>query len=625
MNNSVKGIIFDWAGTTVDFGCFAPLNVFVEIFKRKGISITVEEARKPMGMLKKDHIRAILSMPRISKLWQEEKGREFATIDVDDLYADFEPSLMEILHQYTGVIDGVLPVMDELRKRNIKIGSTTGYTKEMMKIVKQGAAKRGYSPDCIVTADDTGYGRPHPYMIFKNMQLLGIYPPKSAVKVGDTISDIKEGVNAGVWSVGIIVGSSEMGLTENEYDSMSSEEKKDICSRVRNKFMSAGADCVINEISELPALIDKINDLQNDKLLLTPGPLTTTKSVKNVMFADWCTWDDDYNSIIRDIRQKLVKLATDDTEDYTAVLMQGSGTFSVESVIGTVIPKDGKLLVLTNGAYGNRIGQIADILQIDSIILDSGEKDPINVLELNARLKNDPDITHVAVVHCETTTGILNDIETIGRVVKQYDKTFIVDAMSSFGGIPMDISELQIDYLISSSNKCIQGVPGFGFVIANKSDLSRCKDQARSLSLDLYDQWVNMEDGKGKWRYTSPTHVVKAFQQALIELEEEGGVEARHNRFKNNQQRLVQDMKAMGFLPLLKEDLQSPIITSFYYPEDSEFEFTHFYDYLKEQGYVIYPGKISEAETFRIGNIGHVYESDMNDLVDVVGQYQSNR
>ena len=622
MSNLIRGVIFDWAGTTIDFGCFAPLNVFVEIFKKKGIDITVDEAREPMGMSKKDHVRAILSIPRVSKLWEQKKGRSYLEIDVDDLYEDFEPLLMETLHRYTDIIEGVIPVCEELRKRNIKIGSTTGYTKEMMKVIVSCSAKKGYKPDCIVTAEDVaGEGRPSPSMIFKNMQKLEIYPPKSIVKAGDTISDIKEGINAGVWSVGVIKGSSEMGLKKQEFESLTPREREESMKKVRKAFMDAGADFVINDMSEMPNLIDKINSQINDYVLLTPGPLSTTKSVKNAMLSDWCTWDDDYNSIIREIRENLVDMATDDTDDYTAVLMQGSGTFSVESVIGTVIPEDGKLLVLTNGAYGNRIVEIANKLKIEKAVLDSGEKSPISIAALDNCLKNDPDITHVAVVHCETTTGILNDIEEIGQIVKQYGKKYIVDGMSSFGGIPMDVSRLQIDYLISSSNKCIQGVPGFGFVITKKSDLINCEGQSRSLSLDLFDQWTGMEKGKGKWRYTSPTHVVKAFQQALWELNEEGGIESRHERFKQNQKYLVEEMKSLGFKPLLEEHLHSPIITSFYYPKGSNFSFNLFYNYLKEKGYVIYPGKVSKAETFRIGNIGNVDKKHLKGLVGTVEKF----
>lgn len=359
-----------------------------------------------------------------------------------------------------------------------------------------------------------------------------------------------------------------------------------------------------------------INQLpDNPYLLLTPGPLSTSKKVKAAMLRDWCTWDQDYNQLVQSIRGCLVTMASNKPDDYTAVLMQGSGTFCVESVIGSVIPRDGKLLILTNGAYGKRMAQMAEVLGIYSIVLDSGETKPVNVKQMEEVLKVDTSITHVAVVHVETTTGMMNPIADVARVAKQYGKTVIVDAMSSFGGIPIDVSELGIDYLISSANKCIQGVPGFGFIIARKESLYTCKGLGRSLSLDLYDQWETMEQGNGKWRYTSPTHTVRAFDQALQELEEEGGVASRFARFTSNQQTLVAGMQRMGLQTLLPAELQSPIITSFLYPDSPVFSFDEFYTRIKQEGFVIYPGKITTVATFRIGNIGDVHLPDIDRLL----------
>ncbi|GLX69464.1 2-aminoethylphosphonate--pyruvate transaminase [Paenibacillus glycanilyticus] len=353
-------------------------------------------------------------------------------------------------------------------------------------------------------------------------------------------------------------------------------------------------------------------------LLLTPGPLTTSTTVKEAMLRDWCTWDKDYNGLVQSIRTRLVHLATSSPEPYTAVLMQGSGTFSVESVIGTVVPRDGKLLVLTNGAYGNRIAQMAAVYGITTSVLDFGETDCVTAGAVEERLQEEPDITHVAMVHCETTTGMLNPLADVSKVVKRYNKICIVDAMSSFGGIPIDVSELGIDFLISSANKCIQGVPGFGFVIARTEALLACEGQARSLSLDLYDQWQVMEKGGGKWRFTSPTHVVRAFDQALVELEVEGGIQARYERYKANQHLLAEGMEQLGFCALLPKELHSPIITSFYYPLSESFTFEALYEKLKAAGFVIYPGKISTADTFRIGNIGEIYKADIVKLLQVI-------
>lgn len=355
----------------------------------------------------------------------------------------------------------------------------------------------------------------------------------------------------------------------------------------------------------------------NPYILLTPGPLSSSKGVRNALLRDWCTWDDDYNKdIVQNIRRRLLSLSSDTPDDYTAVLMQGSGSFSVEACLGTAIPCDGKLLIITNGAYGKRMVKMAQALHLEHIELAYSETQLPCAGDISEVLSKNSDITHVAIVHCETTTGILNPIEEISTTIKSMGKIFIVDAMSSFGGIPIDIAKLKIDYLISSSNKCIQGVPGFGFVIAKKSELEKCKGNAHSLCLDLYDQWVEMEPS-GKWRYTSPTHVVRAFYQALNELEEEGGVSARNSRYKENHRILVEGMRKLGFETLLDDNIQSPIITSFLYP-NKDFNFKNFYLKAKEQGFVLYPGKISEADTFRIGNIGEVYPDDMYRLIEVI-------
>jgi len=351
----------------------------------------------------------------------------------------------------------------------------------------------------------------------------------------------------------------------------------------------------------------------NPYLLLTPGPLSTTASVKAVMLRDWCTWDRDYNEgVVQDIRRRLVALGGNDA--FTAVLMQGSGTFSVEAAIGSMMPREGgKLLVLVNGAYGARIATIARYLGIALEVHDSGEVAPPDLTRLERTLAGDRSITHVACVHCETTTGMLNPIERIGPVVKAAGCTFLVDAMSSFGGMEMDLDACGIDVLVSSANKCIQGVPGFGFILVRRDLLEGWRGQARSLSLDVYDQWQTMETQGGKWRYTSPTHVVRAFAQALRELDAEGGIPARYQRYAGNQQLLVEGMQALGYEPLLPRSLQSPFITSFRNPPG--FVFAPFYEKLKAQGYVIYPGKVSTADCFRIGTIGDVHAQDIRGLL----------
>lgn len=353
-------------------------------------------------------------------------------------------------------------------------------------------------------------------------------------------------------------------------------------------------------------------------ILLTPGPLTTSQTVKEAMLTDWCTWDEDYNlHIVEEIRKSLVSLATQHTGDYTSILLQGSGTYCVEAVIGSVIKPGDKLLILSNGAYGDRMGNIAEYHGISYDMLAFDETEQVSVSYVDDYLSHNAEITHVAVVHCETTTGVLNPLKEIAHLVKMYGKKLIVDAMSSFGGVPLDVHELGIDFLISSANKCIQGVPGFGFIIARRSELLHCKGVSKSLSLNIYDQWEAMEKGHGKWRFTSPTHVVRAFKQAMDELAEEGDVEARHNRYCENHRVLVDGMRSLGFQTLLPDEIQSPVITSFLYPH-ADFNFKTFYTQLKERGFVIYPGKISQADTFRIGNIGDVHPEDFRQLIEII-------
>jgi len=355
--------------------------------------------------------------------------------------------------------------------------------------------------------------------------------------------------------------------------------------------------------------------MKNDYLLLTPGPLSTSESVRQAMLNDWCTWDDQYNKeIVQVIRAKLVKLATQHM-GYSSVLIQGSGTASVEATIGSALGKQDRLLVIDNGAYGARIVEIANYLHIDCVTIKQGETEQADIEQLEAVLLADSSITHVAMVHCETTTGMLNPIEQCCKIAKAYNKVVIVDAMSSFGGIEMDIGDLDIDFMISSANKCIQGVPGFGFVIAKQQQLQQCQGQARSLSLDLYAQWACMQENHGKWRFTSPTHTVRAFYQALLELEAEGGIKQRQLRYTTNQITLVKGMRALGFATLLPDYQHSPIITSFQSPSDNQYQFKNFYERLKAEGFVIYPGKVSNADCFRIGNIGDVYPEDITRLI----------
>lgn len=354
--------------------------------------------------------------------------------------------------------------------------------------------------------------------------------------------------------------------------------------------------------------------------LLTPGPLTTTDTVKKEMLFDHCTWDEDYKRVTQEIRRELLRLAHVTEEEYTVVLMQGSGTFGVESVLTSVVGSNDRLLIAANGAYGQRMGEIAALSGLSyEVYRENYDRQP-RAETIETMIERDPQITHVAMVHLETTSGILNDIQAVGRKVKELGKVFIVDAMSSFGGMDIPVKEWGIDFLISSANKCIQGVPGFSFIIAKRKLLEASKGKARSLSLDLYGQWKVMETD-GKWRFTSPTHTVLAFAQALKELEEEGGVPRRQKRYSDNHSLLVQRMGELGIRPYIDDAHQGAVITTFYYPEDCNFDFQRMYSYIKERGYAIYPGKVTEAETFRIGNIGEIYQEDIEKLCDIMKEF----
>jgi 2-aminoethylphosphonate-pyruvate transaminase len=360
--------------------------------------------------------------------------------------------------------------------------------------------------------------------------------------------------------------------------------------------------------------------INRDYLLLTPGPLTTSTTVKEAMLFDSCTWDEDYNiGVVQSIRQQLVDLATS-TSGYTSVLLQGSGSFAVEAVLGSVLSSQDKVLIVSNGAYGARMVEMAQRMDIAHHAYDCGEVNAPDIAAMEAILTCDPQISHIAMVHCETTTGMLNPLPQVAALAARNGKIFIVDAMSSFGGLPIDVDALGIDFLISSANKCIQGVPGFAFVIARRCELEKCAGRSRSLSLDLYAQWRCMEDNAGKWRFTSPTHAVLAFAQALRELAQEGGITARHQRYCQNQQKLVAGMRQLGFTPLLDDAWHSPIITAFHSPQAITYGFSEFYQRLKQQGFVIYPGKVSQSDCFRIGNIGEVYLQDIERLLKAVKQ-----
>jgi 2-aminoethylphosphonate-pyruvate transaminase len=353
-----------------------------------------------------------------------------------------------------------------------------------------------------------------------------------------------------------------------------------------------------------------------DKVLFTPGPLTTSPTVKQAMLRDLGSRDAEFIEAVREIRAGLLELGQVASPGYEAVLVQGSGTFGLEAVVGSVIPREGKLLVQVNGAYGRRLVQMAGVLGIPVTALECGEDRRTDPAALERALAADAGVTHVALVHGETTSGIVNPVEATGEVVARAGRTFIVDAMSTFGAVPLDVAAARIDFLVSSANKCIEGVPGFAFVLARREALEAAQGRARSLSLDLHAQWRGLESD-GQFRFTPPTHSLLAFRQALRELRDEGGVAARGARYRASQRQLVEGMERLGFTPYLPPALQGPIITTFRYPTP-DFDFQGFYRRLSDRGYVIYPGKLTREACFRLGSIGRIGAEDVADLLGAV-------
>jgi 2-aminoethylphosphonate-pyruvate transaminase len=336
------------------------------------------------------------------------------------------------------------------------------------------------------------------------------------------------------------------------------------------------------------------------------------------MLRDLGSRDFEFIQLVKEIRSELLDLGhVSQAKGYECVIMQGSGTFGVEAVISSALAKDGHLLVLVNGAYGERIAQMAKVHGIRHDVLAFAEDESPAVDVLDSFLSDNPSVTHVAVIHCETTTGIFNPIAEYGSVIAKHGKRYIVDAMSSFGAVPVDMAHCHIDFLVSSSNKCIEGVPGFSFALVKKEALSECEGRARSLSLDLHAQWKGLENS-GQFRFTPPTHALLAYRQAIRELREEGGVEGRMARYRNNYRTLVEGMRAMGFTEYLPEGKQGYIITTFNHPDSPAFDFGVFYGKLNDRGFAIYPGKLTKADCFRMGNIGRIGETEVKALLSAV-------
>jgi len=355
-----------------------------------------------------------------------------------------------------------------------------------------------------------------------------------------------------------------------------------------------------------------------DPWLLTPGPLTTSPTVKQAMLHDYGSRDRTFIDINARVRKRLVDIIAG-AESHVCVPLQGSGTFVVEAMLGSFVPRDGKLLILVNGAYGHRMAKICTYLGRDHLIQETAEDVPVDFEQLDRTLASDENISHVAAVHCETTSGILNPIENVADVVARHGRSLLIDAMSAFGAIPLSARDVRFDAVVASSNKCLEGSPGMGFCLAERGALEATRGNSPSLCMDLYDQWRSMEIN-GQWRFTPPTHAILAFDQALNEFETEGGVAGRGGRYRENCRILVDGMRKLGFKTLLPDELQAPIIITFHMPDDPKFDFNRFYANLSEQGYVIYPGKLTVADSFRIGCIGRLGAEQMHGALAAVAR-----
>ena len=342
--------------------------------------------------------------------------------------------------------------------------------------------------------------------------------------------------------------------------------------------------------------------------LLTPGPLTTSRTVKHAMLADWGSRDVEFRQVISDIRQRLLTIANCGP-DYECVIMQGSGTFAIEAALGSFCPPDEAItLVVANGAYGDRAAQILERIGRPYVKIDKGDSTAPTVDDVATMLDADKSISHVWIIHCETTSGIVNPIADIAAAVKQRGRVFMLDAMSSFGAIALDMAATNMDVMVSSSNKCIEGVPGFSYVLVKRHLLESSKGVCHSVVLDLYEQWRGLQ-ANGQFRFTPPTHALVAFHQALKEHEQQGGVEGRGNRYAHNAKILVKGMREFGFSTLLSDNESGPIIQTFLTPRDPNFRFEQFYEALRQRGFAIYPGKLTKRSSFRIGNIGQIDET----------------
>ncbi len=577
-------VVFDMAGTTVVDGD-AVHRCLMGALEANGTTVTRAEVNEVMGLSKHLALRLLLE--------RHTPDDEAVSDDrVCQIYGDFANRILQHYASGPGVreVEGVSDLFARLRKAGVRVALDTGFDREVADVIigRLGWQSRGLL-DATVTSDEVDFGRPQPDMIYRAMRLTGVRDPQKVAKVGDTPADLREGAAAGC---GLVVGVLNGSHT-------------------RDELIEHPHTHLVPTVVDIPRLV-------LDKTLFTPGPLTTSRTVKEAMLRDLGTRDYEFVGLVRRVRLRLLSLAGLFQEDgFEAVPIQGPGTYAVESVISSVVPPESALLVCVNGAYGERMVRVAEMLRIPVIALRYPEHTVPNAEDVRSILANKPGVSHVAMVHCETTSGILNPIEEIGQVVREAERAFIVDAMSSFGAYPIDFEAAGIDYLISSANKCLEGVPGIGFVIARRSAIVSSAGCARSHSFDLLDQWRALEQ-EGQFRFTPPTHAIIALDRALRELDEEGGVRARAARYGASHRALVSGMLEMGFRPYVAPEHQSYIITAFHNPTHPRFVFEEFYRLLSSRGFVVYAGKVSNEDTFRIGNIGHIGPEDIHELLRAI-------
>ena len=356
--------------------------------------------------------------------------------------------------------------------------------------------------------------------------------------------------------------------------------------------------------------------MSHDRILLTPGPLTTSLQTKLAMLRDWGSWDTEFNAVTARVRQSLLRIVHGE-DSHVVVPLQGSGTFSVEAAVATVVPRGGHVLVLDNGAYCKRAAKLTTMMDRRCTVMPFADHEPVSPAALREKLGTDTSITHVVLIHCETGAGVLNPLPDVAAVCAEFGRGLIIDAMSSFAALEIDARSTRFDALIAASGKCLEGVPGMGFVFIRKGILDACAGNSQSLAMDLHDQYLYMEK-TGQWRFTPPTHVVVALAEAIAQFEAEGGQPARLARYTRNYETLVSGMRALGFKPFLDPVVQAPIIVTFHAPAHPNYDFKRFYDAAKARGFILYPGKLTQIETFRVGCIGAITPVEIEQAVHAV-------